>query len=169
MSYYEKKTGRYILISFENGTVIRRSGALQGRDWGILVAVSIVHSKKIEKGMVIMKGKRLIKKKLKYILTLVVIVAVGVFGYLGNSVQAADEIGISLDGVLLDPTATYEMKTSSIQLMMETSGISYDDKNKYDVRWTIEDSADGKENDIASIKEGTSQTIGILTVMLPLR
>lgn len=167
MSYYEKKTGRYILISFENGTVIRRSGALQGRDWGILVAVSIVHSKKIEKGMVIMKGKRLIKKKLKYILTLVVIVAVGVFGYLGNSVQAADEIGISLDGVLLDPTATYEMKTSSIQLMMETSGISYDDKNKYDVRWTIEDSADGKENDIASIKEGTSQTIGILTAKSP--
>ena len=103
--------------------------------------------------MVIMKGKRLIKKKLKYILTLVVIVAVGVFGYLGNSVQAADEIGISLDGVLLDPTATYEMKTSSIQLMM--------------VRWTIEDSADGKENDIASIKEGTSQTIGILTAKSP--
>lgn len=80
MSYHEKKTGRYILISFENGTMIRRSGALQGRDWGILVPVSIVHSKKIEKGMVIMKGKRLIKKKLKYILTLVVIVAVGVFG-----------------------------------------------------------------------------------------
>ena len=142
MSYHEKKTGRYISISFENETVIRRSGALQGRDWGILTAVSIVHSKKIEKGMVIMKGKRLIKKKLKYILTLVVIVAVGVFGYLGNSVQAADEIGISLDGVLLDPTATYEMKTSSIQLMMETSGGG--GSESLATGWTIMDMCGGK-------------------------
>ncbi len=110
----------------------------------------------------------MIKKRLKYMVMLILIVAVGAFGYLGGSTQAADEFGISCDGVLLDPSATYEMRTSTLQLMMETSGISYDNPDLYEVRWTIEDSDDGKENDIARIESGTgSQAIGMLHAKSP--
>lgn len=115
----------------------------------------------------------MLKKRLKYMVMLALIVAVGVFGYLGDSVRAADEIGISspIYG-LLDPMATYDMRTSTMQLMMETSGTAYDDESKYEVRWTIEDSdADHQPgswgNNIASIKKGSSQTIAILTANSP--
>lgn len=103
--------------------------------------------------------------KLKYMVALILVLAVGLVGYFGDFTHAAEEIHITYNGAVLDPAATIEMKTSSMQLMLQTEGTTYEDDERYQVDWTIED--DKQRDVIASISKGTSQTIGIVRAISP--
>lgn len=107
--------------------------------------------------------KKIMGKGTYAVLTLLILGA-GFFLFLGDSTQAADQIYITHDGVDLDPAATYQLTTSSMQLMLRTEGTAYDDE-RYKVEWTIEDSA--ARDVIASIGPGTSKTIAIVQALSP--
>lgn len=107
--------------------------------------------------------KKIMGKGTYVVLTLLILGA-GFFLFLGDSTQAADQIYITHDGVDLDPAATYQLTTSSMQLMLRTEGTAYDDE-RYKVEWTIEDS-DARDV-IASINPGTSKTIAIVQALSP--
>jgi len=118
------------------------------------------------KGMIRMKKNRGKKKnQLRYMIALVLVLVVAMVGYFGDFSFAAEEVYISYNGQILDPASTIEMKTSSMQLMLQTEGTTYDDDELYQVDWTIEDTA--QRDVIASISKGTSQTIGIVRAISP--
>ena len=54
-------------------------------------------------------------------------------------IQAADALSIVYNGAVVNPADTLVMRTSSIQLMLQTSGVAYDDP-RYEVEWAIADS-----------------------------
>lgn len=81
------------------------------------------------------KGKR----RIQYMITLVFVLAAGVLGFFGDSARAADEIFIMDQyGVVVNPATPIEMKTSTMQLDLRTTGTAYDDA-RYKVKWSIED------------------------------
>lgn len=82
----------------------------------------------------------------------------------GDSSRAADAIFIQYNGEDLDPGQTYEMTTSSMQLMMRTEGQAYDD-DQYVVNWSIED--DEADGVIATVGPGSQKTIGIVRALSP--
>ncbi|MCH5266528.1 MAG: Ig-like domain-containing protein [Lachnospiraceae bacterium] len=100
----------------------------------------------------------------KYLVMMVLICLGTIIGLLGDSSQAAD-VSISWNGEILAPGTVYELKSSSMQLQLETGGVAYDDPALYEVRWTIED--DQQRDVIASISQGSSQTTGILRALSP--
>ncbi len=100
----------------------------------------------------------------KYVLLTLLILGAGFFLFLGDSSHAADLIYITHDGVDLNPSETYQLTTSSMQLMLRTEGTAYDDE-RYKVEWTIEDSE--ARDVIASIRPGTSKTIAIVQALSP--
>jgi len=98
-------------------------------------------------------------KKRRYAVLLTLFVGVLFFLLRGQFSHAADQIFIQFNGADLDPAVTYDMTTSSMQLMLRTEGTAYDDE-RYKVEWTIEDAT--ARDIIASISPGTSKTIGIV-------
>lgn len=103
-------------------------------------------------------------KKRRYAVLLTLFVGVLFFLLRGQFSHAADQIFIQFNGADLDPAVTYDMTTSSMQLMLRTEGTAYDDE-RYKVEWTIEDAA--ARDIIASISPGTSKTIGIVKALSP--
>ncbi len=85
---------------------------------------------------------------------LIAVVALGFFGLFGDSSQAAGNIYI-VNGFqeTMNPSQTYELTTSSMQLELKTSGTAYDD-DRYKVEWTIEDTQ--ARDIIASVEQSTS-------------
>lgn len=106
-------------------------------------------------------------------MVMLLIVAAGVFGWLGDSSRAADETYITgPDGVQLDPSVTVNMRTKTMQLNLHTDGNVYEDTSKYEVEWIIATADDpdvtGTENRIAKVSSSEqSQTIGIVTALSP--
>lgn len=108
-----------------------------------------------------------VKKRMtkgKYALLTLLILGAGFFIFMGDSTHAADQIFITHNGEDLNPAVTYELRTSSMQLMLRTEGTAYDDE-RYKVEWTIED-PDARDK-VASIGTGTSKTIGIVRALSP--
>jgi len=103
-------------------------------------------------------------KKRRYAVLLTLFVGVLFFLLRGQFSHAADQIFIQFNGADLDPAVTYDMTTSSMQLMLRTEGTAYDDE-RYKVEWTIEDAT--ARDIIASISPGTSKTIGIVKALSP--
>lgn len=106
------------------------------------------------------------KKKAGTVFCLVFVAALIVSGALlwRDYSHAADQIFIQYNGADLNPADTVTMNTSSMQLMLRTSGTAYDDE-RYKVEWTIEDPA--ARDVIASIGPGTSKTIGVVQAISP--
>ena len=75
-------------------------------------------------------------KKRRYAVLLTLFVGVLFFLLRGQFSHAADQIFIQFNGADLDPAVTYDMTTSSMQLMLRTEGTAYDDE-RYKVEWTI--------------------------------
>lgn len=103
------------------------------------------------------------KGKIRYLVLLFFVVFVGVCSYLGYSSDAAEDLYLSCDGYQLDSATAYQMKNKQITLILgsEEDPI-YADKDKYEVRWSIET---GK--DIAQIAEGSEQIYGIVSAKSP--
>lgn len=101
---------------------------------------------------------------IKYWVLGIVVLVTGFFVWQKESGHAADSIFIQYNGADMDPGATYDMTTSSMQLMLRTEGTAYDEE-RYKVEWTIEDSE--ARDVIASINQGTTKTIGIVTALSP--
>ena len=95
-------------------------------------------------------------KKFKYLFLVLLVVTAGAFFLQGDHGHAADEIFITYNGQDLDPSQPVQMTTSSMQLMMRTTGTPYDD-DRYKVEWTIEDSA--VRDVIASIEQSQTNKI----------
>ncbi len=112
-----------------------------------------------------MMKKRMRKWKAKSTILIGLLCFICVFGLFGDSTRAADDIFITYNNAVLDPATTIEMNTSSMQLMLGTTGTAYDDDDVYQVKWTIEDPE--QNNIVASISQGSSQTIGILRAISP--
>jgi uncharacterized protein YjdB len=96
----------------------------------------------------------------------VFVMVLGLFGLFGDSSQAADTtFYIEYNGGALDPSQTYEMSTSSMQLMLKTSGTAYDE-DQYKVEWSIEDT-DANGN-VASIEQSQgNKMIAIVHALSP--
>lgn len=105
-------------------------------------------------------GKRI---KFRYLAMLFVVVLVGVCSYLGYQSKAAEGLTLTCDGYELNSATAYQMKNKQITLILgsEENPI-YADKDKYEVRWSIETGMD-----IASITEGSEQIYGIVTAQAP--
>lgn len=108
------------------------------------------------------------KKALLFCLVFVAALAAGGGFLLRDYTHAADEersMWIEYNGGALDPSQTYTMSTSSMQLMLRTTGNIYD-SDEYIVDWTIADSeADGV---IASIEQDPdNKMISIVRAISP--
>ena len=114
--------------------------------------------------MIVMKRRKGMKKRLKIMVVLALVAALGVFGYVGDSVHAADEIWI-LDnfGNIVNPASYIEMKTKSLQLTLQSAGDIYA-SDDYDVTWVIEDADQRK---IATVTRGSTKNIGIVQALSP--
>ncbi len=112
-----------------------------------------------------MKKMKAMKNKMKfrYLVLVFVMVFVGVCSYLGYSSDAAEGLYLTCDGYELNSATAYQMKNKQITLILgsEEDPI-YADKDKYEVRWSIET---GK--DIAEIAEGSEQIYGIVSAKSP--
>ena len=105
-------------------------------------------------------------KKRRYAVLLTLFVGVLFFLLRGQFSHAADQIFIQFNGADLDPAVTYDMTTSTMQLMLGTpEGDHVYDDVRYKVEWTIEDTA--ARDVIASISPGTSKNIGIVKALSP--
>lgn len=107
---------------------------------------------------------KITKRKVSVALVGTLVLALIFAGVFRNRTHAAD-VNITYNGEILDPSMTYEMTTSSMQLMLDTTGTKYEDTDLYRVDWTIEDA--NQRDVIASINQGTSQTIGIVRALSP--
>ncbi|MCH5252503.1 MAG: Ig domain-containing protein [Lachnospiraceae bacterium] len=103
--------------------------------------------------------------KIRYIMLLVLVLAVGISGLMGDSSKAADNIYIvDQYGNTLNPASIVEMRTSSLQLSMETDGTTYDDE-RYRVTWSIEDPA--QRDVIARLVPGSAKNLCIVQALSP--
>nr|MBP3598100.1 Ig-like domain-containing protein [Eubacterium sp.] len=112
-----------------------------------------------------MKKMKAMKNKMKfrYLVLVFAMVFVGVCSYLGYSSDAAEDLYLSCDGAQLDSATAYQMKNKQITLILGSQEDPiYADKDKYEVRWSIET---GK--DIAEITEGSEQIYGIVSAKSP--
>ncbi len=107
-----------------------------------------------------LKGR---KWGIRYLGILVFVFVLGAFALIGDSSWAAEDLYISCDGVQLDPQVPYEMKTQSLQLMLNTSE-EISTSSEYAIKWTIETAEDQKR---AEIKKGSSKNIGLVTAKAP--
>lgn len=122
----------------------------------------------IQKGMVIDMREQIKKKfkKRRYAVLLSLMAGVLLFLLRGQFSHAADQIFIKFNEAKLDPAVTYDMTTSTMQLMLGTpEGDHVYDDVRYKVEWTIEDTA--ARDVIASISPGTSKNIGIVKALSP--
>ena len=122
----------------------------------------------IQKGMVIDMREQIKKKfkKRRYAVLLSLMAGVLLFLLRGQFSHAADQIFIKFNEAKLDPAVTYDMTTSTMQLMLGTpDGDHVYDDERYKVEWTIEDTA--ARDVIASISPGTSKNIGIVKALSP--
>ena len=111
-----------------------------------------------------MKRRKGMKKRLKYMVMLVLVMTLGVFGYVGDSVHAADEIWIVDNlGNIVNPASFIEMKTKSMQLTLQSAGDIYQ-SDDYQVTWIIEDVDQRK---IATVEQGSSKNVGIVKALSP--
>ena len=87
--------------------------------------------------------------KFRYWAILFAIVVSVMCGYLGDRSEAAQGLTLSCDGYELNSATSYQMKNKEITLILgsEEDPI-YADKDKYEVRWSIETG-----QDIASIRK----------------
>lgn len=99
--------------------------------------------------------------KLKYMILTVLVFAVGICAYFGYQVYAADAITLEISGTNITNT-TVDMKQKEIQIDMKSTGTVYDDANLYEISWTI-----NTGGAFASVRQGTSQNIGIITALSP--
>ena len=105
-------------------------------------------------------------KKRRYAVLLSLMAGVLLFLLRGQFSHAADQIFIKFNEAKLDPAVTYDMTTSTMQLMLGTpDGDHVYDDERYKVEWTIEDTA--ARDVIASISPGTSKNIGIVKALSP--
>ena len=101
--------------------------------------------------------------KFRYWAILFAIVVSVMCGYLGDRSEAAQGLTLSCDGYELNSATAYQMKNKEITLILgsEEDPI-YADKDKYEVRWSIETG-----QDIASIRQGSEQIYGIVSAQAP--
>lgn len=103
--------------------------------------------------------------KLRYFMILLLLFVAGVFFLEKDYGHAADEIFIEYNGQIVDPAQPLPLTTSSMQLMLATTGTAYDDE-RYKVEWSIEDPA--ARDVIASIEQGTtSKMIATVRALSP--
>lgn len=114
--------------------------------------------------MVFMKNKRRKGMKIKYAAAIVLAFVVGILGFFGDSARANEDLWL-IDQYenRVDPGTVIEMKTSSLQLTMQTSGISYESPD-YEVEWSIENP---DQKNFASVSNGSSKLVGIVKAISP--
>ena len=95
-------------------------------------------------------------RKIRYLFIVLFVLVTGVFFLRGDYGHAADEIFITYNGQDLNPAEPVQMTSSSMQLMLRTTGTAYDDE-RYKVEWSIEDSA--VRDVIASIEQSTTSKL----------
>lgn len=101
--------------------------------------------------------------KFRYLAVVFAVILVGVCSYLGYHSMAAEDLFLTVDGSQMDATTPYQMKNKECILILgEENNSIYDDKSKYEIRWSIETGTD-----IASIREGSNQIYGIVTAKAP--
>lgn len=119
----------------------------------------------IKKGMSIMVEQ--VKKRMtkgKYALLMLLIMGAAFFLFLGDSSHAADQIFITYNGEDLSPSATYDLRSKTMQLMLRTEGTAYD-ADQYKVEWSIEDVA---ARSIATVTQSThNKMIATVTALSP--
>lgn len=118
-----------------------------------------------------MKKQGKSKFYLKYMIVTVIILTVGICTYFGYKTYAADDIYLEISGANVSNT-TVEMRNKILQLNMKTEGTAYDDTSLYEVVWTIENDPSAQPggtpaDQIASVTQGSSQTIGLVTALSP--
>lgn len=112
-----------------------------------------------------MKSRLKKYRKTKYLFLLLLVLTTGAFFLQSDYGHAADEIFITYNGQDLDPAVPIQMTSSSMQLMLRTTGTAYDDE-RYKVEWSIEDSA--VRDVIASIEQSkTSKLIATVHALSP--
>lgn len=112
-----------------------------------------------------MKSRLKKYRKTKYLFLLLLVLTTGAFFLQSDHGHAADEIFITYNGQDLDPAVPIQMTSSSMQLMLRTTGTAYDDE-RYKVEWSIEDSA--VRDVIASIEQSkTSKLIATVHALSP--
>lgn len=110
-----------------------------------------------------MTGSKRNRLKFRYLVVVFTVIVVGVCAYLGYHSQAAEDLFLTVDGSQMDATTPYQMKNKECILILgEENNSIYDDKSKYEIRWSIETGTE-----IASIREGSNQIYGIVTAKAP--
>lgn len=100
----------------------------------------------------------------KYALLTLIILGAGFFLFFGDSTHAADQIFITFNGEDLNPAATYDLRSKTMQLMLRTEGTAYD-ADQYKVEWSIEDVA---ARDIATVTQSANnKMIATVTALSP--
>lgn len=120
----------------------------------------------MKKGMVLYMRDQMKRRvtKGKYVLLTLIILGAGFFLLFGDSTHAADQIFITYNGEDLNPAATYDLRSKTMQLMLRTEGTAYD-ADQYKVEWTIEDVA---ARDIATVTQSEhNKMIATVTALSP--
>lgn len=103
-----------------------------------------------------MKNRRKKYKNIKCLFLVLLVLTTGAFFLQGDYGYAAEEIFITYNGQDLDPAVPIQMTSSSMQLMLRTTGTAYDDE-RYKVEWSIEDSA--VRDVIATVEQSTTSKL----------
>ena len=117
--------------------------------------------------MIFMEKRRSGRKgrtAIKYLVVLLAVCLVSVIGLLGD-ISHAEDVSIAWNGQAMDPSVVYDLKSGSMVLNLKTTGAAYEDKDTYEVRWSIVDS---EKEDIATIEQSSdTQTMAILRAHSP--